>query len=390
MKNKEKIILDIIESISAIIVWFFFVFLLYERGYKDNYSPILLGIVSLFYSGSIALFNGIFPNVIRKKYEKIFMLFGVIMEGIAAILIQYVHHIAVVLIVILIQGISFSAVSEAKKYILIRKKYIFNNEFVFKLFRMVGPILAGIMAAILSEKMRIIYVIMLVLLGIFLIVILNEKVMGIQSRIRSKESDDNYSNRKEISYNPYNMIGLSSLLTFGIQVVDAQLITVFKTVENLRIEMIGTCIGCSGISVFLIAIFLEQKIKSVKIYMSSVISMGIILLVGGNYIINTNHLSGYVLMILFFCGGGCWQISMSFLENMINSISNKEKRSSLFDVVGLSTLITYSLGAAISGILVLIFDIGYIYFLLGCSFLLGTAVTYIMNKTWKSKQIRRF
>ena len=95
-------------------------------------------------------------------------------------------------------------------------------------------------------------------------------------------------------------------------------------------------------------------------------------------------------MILFFCGGGCWQISMSFLENMINSISNKEKRSSLFDVVGLSTLITYSLGAAISGILVLIFDIGYIYFLLGCSFLLGTAVTYIMNKTWKSKQIRRF
>ena len=388
MKNKEKIILDVIESIGAIIVWLFFVFLLYERGYRDNYSPILLGIVSLFYSGSIALFNGIFPNLIAEKKEKVFMFLALIMQGIATISIQFVHHIALVIIITLIQGISFSALSEAKKLILIRNNYIFNDEFIFKLFRMVGPMLAGIMAAILSEKTRVLYVSALAVVGSFLIVILNEKGMEKQSEIRRGAAENHHLEMDDIHYNPYTLIGLSCVLTFCIQVVDAQLITVFKNVENLGIEMIGICIGCSGIGVFLISIFFEQKIKSIMVYMSSVICMGIVLLVGGTYLIDANYLSGYLLMCLFFCGGVFWQISMTFLENMIKSVSDEEKRNSLFGVVGICTLITYSLGAAISGLFVLIFGIGKVYLLLGCAILLGTVVTFILNVKWKSKLTR--
>ena len=55
---------------------------------------------------------------------------------------------------------------------------------------------------------------------------------------------------------------------------------------------------------------------------------------------------------MFLIGGLSWQLIMTTQENIIKSISNRKKMLTLFSVIGIILILSYSLGALSSGFIV--------------------------------------
>lgn len=383
MKTSEKVSLDLVESAGAIIIWTFFVFLLFNRGFQENYSPIQLGVVSLLFSGTMALLNGIIPNCIKAGKEKAYLVLALILEMIACVLLFSTHGFFLILFIVIVEAACYSIITESKKALLERKNQHHSTDFIFKLFRMLGPVLGGIVILVFPPLMAIVYILLIGIAGIAITIRVDsvraERATG---KVSGEWADRNDEKFKESRTYLSQFLVVVALITFSIQVVDAQLITVFHRVDAVNALVVGCCIGCSGVGVFVISIFLEKYISKLDYFFVSVLLMGVILTVTGIYIGLPGKVGFFPLIPLFFCGGIFWQTVMTFLENVIKSVRDETIKNHYFQSVGIIILVTYSLGAFSSGFLVQLFTIKNVYVFLGLLLFVVSICPFIYIK-WK-------
>lgn len=386
--NKKIFIVQIITSIS---IWSTLVCFIWNIGYCHKLSPIMLGVMSFCFSGAMALFNGIMSVVIRPmKAKKIMIVAGIIDILIYSLLYFTPINNKIIFIMIFILSACYSviSISKDKMFSVLSTEYGNKSEIIFKILRFTGPILGGVIISIMSYKEVIILnIVLLVFAQIIMFIIDN---CSTNNEVQKKENryitSEFYNKNQNIFRVLFVMI---FVLTVFIQVIDAQLVTVFRMADNVLPVYIGLCIGISGIGVLVISCFMEKNfIKEGYIYMGS-IGMGALMIIAGNYLLICKEVHIIALIIMFFIGGICWQIVMSTLENIIKSITDYNKMMGLFSNIGIILMVSYSLGSLLSGVIVNVIGIERVYISIGYILITVAAIGYILVKMLFYKSISK-
>lgn len=352
-ENSVKKVL-LIQILSSISIWMTLVSCIWEIGYCGKISPVSLGIMSFCFSGSMALFNGVMSMAIKPIHVKKYWLAAIIIDVITFIfLIHDELSRSEEFICIFIVSACFSVIGTAvDKYLeVISLEGIDTSEKIFKLLRFLGPILGGILVYWFHFKMlMMINICLYVLIAIVLIFVKAPIKNEALEKVETKYIDNRFYDAHEMIVKV--LIVMTFVVTVCIQMVDAQLATLFRMVDLKSGAIIGICIGISGTGVFLISLLFEKYLVKEYLFYVGIISMGFLLCLAGGLFSLLNMTPIIGIMIIFLFGGIFWQIIMSTLENIIKSFTDKNKMMKYFSVVGSMIIVSYSFGAIVSGFIV--------------------------------------
>lgn len=380
MKNKNIFLVQILTSFA---IWIFLVFILYNIGLLQNCTPVQLGIISFCFSGAMALVNGLGAAFIKYRSAKLSILIGSLVSIFIIILFYNIAIPIIQYILIFLIASCYSLISIGKDKIVENEEQRFDklNERIFRIIRFLGPTVGGIVVYFFTYKE-----VLLIILGLYVLSLLFMIGIKLEGEVFKERLENQFIKTNKYEKNPRlikSFIVLSFIVTLFIQVIDAQLVTLFKYSNLMLSTYIGVCIGCSGIGVFIIAEFFESKLVKEKLLYSSCFCLGILLFLAGNYMEYFEEIKILLIILVFFSGGLCWQIIMGTFENIIKSYKNKDLMMRVFTIVGILTLISYSTGALISGFLVNILKIYLVYIIAGIVLFISAVVATCFNMKYK-------
>lgn len=356
-----------IQLFTSITIWITLVCCIWNIGYCEKISPIELGIMSFCFSGAMALFNGIMSMVIKPTKAKSIMIFAILLDIMTYILLwntELDKNMVFVYVFVVASCYSIISIAKDKMFAVVSIECGECSEHIFKLLRFLGPILGGIIVKVLSFQ-QVMLLCIILLFASTLIAFTVEKTTTDEELVKTETHyvTTNFYDKNRKIFGIF--LVMTFIITICIQMIDAQLATVFQLVNNVSAIHIGLCIGISGIGVYVISCFFEKYFtKEVFLYVGF-IGMGILMVLAGNYFIRCESVLVWIIMCMFFFGGICWQIVMSTHENIIKSISDRDKMMLIFSVIGILIIFSYSLGAIASGYIVKSIGIEKMYILIG-------------------------
>ena len=361
MKNNYRI--HIIQILVSLSIWITLVSTFWHIGFLRNLTTIELGILSFTFSGAMALFNGFATAIVKPHLGKKILLISLLLDIVLYFLLLVLNNNLLVCygLIFLISGI-FSVVSITKDKILNATSTNGTkiSEIIFKFSRFSGPIIGGVTAYYFTWEA--IILLNIVLLGFALALstwiknISYDKVLEIAEVVYIKS--DRYKHNRFLLILFFVML---FVITFIIQVIDAQLVTVFREIKGVTALEFGLCIGISGIGVFVISTWFEKYLIKENYIFLGFLFIGLLMLSAGHYLSTNSDYTVLPLFIMFLVGGLCWQIIMATQENIIKSIRNPSKMEFLFMIVGIILIISYSIGALLSGYIVMYTGVSSLY-----------------------------
>ncbi|WP_238861412.1 MFS transporter [Clostridium sp. YIM B02569] len=380
MRNKNIFLVQILTSFA---IWIFLVFILYNIGLLQNCTPVQLGIISFCFSGAMALVNGLGSAFIKYRSAKSCILIGLLISILIIISFYNIATPIIQYVLIFLISSCYSLISIGKDKIVENGEQKFDkiNERIFRIIRFLGPIVGGILVYFFTYKEVLLIISVLYILSLLFMISIKLEGEVFKERLENK-----FIKTNKYEKNPRlikSFFVLSFIVTLFIQVIDAQLVTLFKYSNLMLPTYIGVCIGCSGIGVFIIAEFFESKLVKEKLLYISCFCLGVLLFLAGSYMEYFGEIKIFLIILIFSIGGLCWQVVMGTFENIIKSYKNKDLMMRIFTIVGILTLISYSTGALISGFLVNILRIYLVYIIAGVVLLVSAVVITCFNMKYK-------
>ncbi len=385
IENSIKKVLAI-QVLASISIWVTLVCCIWEIGYCKGISAVSLGIMSFCFSGSMALFNGIMSVLMKPIHVRKYWIVAMIIDVVAfGILKQDELSIVKAFMCIFVISACFSVIGTAvDKYLETTSlEGVAISEKIFKLLRFSGPILGGLLVYWYPFKTLMLFNMVICALIVLILLFVrvpknNEPLEKVETKyIDSKFYDANENIVKVL-------IAMTFVVTICIQMVDAQLATLFRMVDIKNGSLIGICIGISGTGVFLISLFMEKYLVKEYLFYIGMVSMGFLLCLAGIVFSILNMTPIICIFTVFLFGGIFWQIIMSTLENVIKSFTSENTMMKYFSVVGSMIIVSYSVGALGSGFVVRQFGILKMYIGIGGVLVVIGTIGRIVN--FKSKK----
>ncbi|EGJ44841.1 hypothetical protein [Streptococcus sanguinis] len=367
-----------VQVLSSLSIWITLVCCFWEIGFAQNLSPIQLGLMSFSFSGAMALFNAFMTVLVKPIYSKIIMLVTLAIDIVLYILLYTANlNKSIIYVYIFLIAACFSSVSISKDKIfeVTSLKGADASEKIFKFMRFIGPIVGGIIVEFFSFKHVMLMNVALLFLTVFATLTIESPLQDTElERTDSKYITSDIYEKNASAFRIF--LVMAFIITVTIQMIDAQLVTVFRLITNVSAASFGLCIGISGIGVFFISSYFEKYfVKELFLYFGFLV-MGALMIFAGSYFANHQTVPLLLVFYMFFIGGLSWQIIMTTQENIIKSISDRKKMLALFAIVGSILVVSYSLGALSSGFIVNKIGISTLY--LWCGYIL--VMTGILGK----------
>lgn len=380
MSNNRKIYL--VQILTSVSIWMTLVCCIWNVGFCQNLSPIKLGVMSFCFSGAMALFNGLMAMMIKPTKAKTIMIVASLVD-IMVYMLMYRTDIQknAIFIYIFVVASCFSIISIAKDkmFAVISVQCSDNSEKIFKLLRFLGPILGGILTQLISYNN--LMVLNVILLICALIIELGIVAVDTDEELEKEETHYIKTNFYDNNQKIFRIfLVMTFIITISIQMIDAQLATVFHIVDNAAAIFIGLCIGISGIGVFFISCFYEKYFVKESFFYAGFLGMGSLMMLAGWYFTVNHGANLLVVFLMFFLGGVCWQIVMSTHENIIKSVTDYDKMMMLFTIVGILVIFSYSIGAIVSGYIVKAIGIEKLYIGIGCVLVVTAGIGCVIKK----------
>ncbi|MDT9524314.1 macrolide transporter [Streptococcus mutans] len=343
-----------VQVLSSLSIWITLVCCFWEIGFAQNLSPIKLGLMSFSFSGAMALFNAFMTVLVKPIYSKIIMLVTLAIDIVLYILLYTANlNKSIIYVYIFLIAACFSSVSISKDKIfeVTSLKGADASEKIFKFMRFIGPIVGGIIVEFLNFKNIMLLNVILLFLSILAVLTVENPLMNIEL----EKTDTKYitSDTYEKNANVFHVfLVMAFVITITIQMIDAQLVSVFHLITNVSAASFGLCIGISGIGVFLISSYFKKYFVTELFLYIGFLAMGILMIFAGSYFASHQTIPLLLIFSMFLIGGLSWQLIMTTQENIIKSISNRKKMLTLFSVIGIILILSYSLGALSSGFIV--------------------------------------
>ncbi|AND80132.1 MFS transporter [Streptococcus pantholopis] len=362
MTNKNTRLYTI-QLLSSLSIWITLVCCFWKIGFSQNLLPIKLGLMSFSFSGAMALFNALMMMLVKAIYSKIVMLITLIIDIVLYVLLYTAnlnHNIIYIYIFLIAACFSSISISKDKIFEVTSLKGADVSEKIFKFMRFIGPIVGGIIVEFLNFKNIMLLNVALLFLSILTVLAIESPVTNIE--LEKTESKYITSNIYEKNAGVFHVFLLMAfIISITIQMIDAQLVTVFHLIANVSAVSFGLCIGISGIGVFLISSYFEKYFVRESFLYIGFLVMGILMIFAGSYFASHQTIPLLLIFSMFLIGGLSWQMIMTTQENIIKSISNRKKMLTLFSIIGIILVISYSLGALSSGFIVTKIGIATLY-----------------------------
>ncbi|RBP04406.1 MFS transporter [Rossellomorea aquimaris] len=377
--------------------WFDFIAVLILFRYTWNAEPMLIAMIPVMYAIPSTLFGQLAGVFVDRKDKLRILIYSDWIRGCLTLLLVFVSSPIVALLVLLLRN-SVGVVGTPAQQGLVRNivdedhlmKAVTINGSLLQLVKVVGPLIGGSVSAVFSPDISIgINSASFILSGIIL------------SRIALRNNENNEGTTPDVHVHFLrswkegweivfkNRILLASILygmviTLTIQMIDAQLVTLFSEVFPNRTEMTGWTISAIGVGSLLVILILT-KLDTIKSYgwFFGTGSLLIGVMTGGLGFLD--HQSTFISAICFaFIGGIGTGITFTAVNYMIQKEPPAEAIGRVSGIVDSTLSILFIAGPLLGGVLIHHFGVLLVFRGIGVVLILIGTIGIMMRKViWK-------
>jgi MFS transporter, DHA3 family, macrolide efflux protein len=377
--------------------WFDFIAVLILFRYTWNPDPMLIAMIPVMYAIPSTLFGQLAGVFVDRKDKLRILIYSDWIRGCLTLLLVFVSSPIVALFVLLLRN-TVGVVGTPAQQGLVRNivdeenlmKAVTINGSLLQLVKVVGPLLGGSVSGVFSPDISIgINSVAFILSGIIL------------SRIALRNNENNEGTTPDVHAHFFrswregweivfkNRILLASILygmviTLTIQMIDAQLVTLFSEVFPNKTEMTGWTISAIGVGSLLVILVLT-KLDTIESYgwFFGTGSLLIGVMTGGLGFLD--HQSTSMVAISFaFIGGIGTGITFTAVNYMIQKEPPTEAIGRVSGIVDSTLSILFIAGPLLGGVLIHHFGVLHVFRWIGVVLILIGTVGIIMRKViWK-------